>query len=831
MNQEVYTDCRVYRGQILYRGRVGNKRIQDKRRYEPYLFLEDEKGTYRTLQGRKVKKKDFRSISDAKQFIREHEELNGFKFYGFTNFEYTYIYDKFPGKIVFDKNNISIGSVDIECKAAKGFPDPKIADQEITLITLTKNNKAFMIGCKPYYPKDKNVEYFLCEDEEELLRTFLRIWQELDFDVISGWNIDGFDIPYLINRIINVLDEDEVRKLSPWGIIESREVPTKWGDTVQAFDIFGIASLDYIELYKKFSYKNQESYKLDYIAEVELGENKVDYSEYGTLDRLYELNFEMYADYNLKDAVLIDKLEKKLGFINIVLNMAYMMKCNFTDTFRTVKPWDVCIHAYLMDKGIVVPQHNRHLASRSLVGGFVKDINPGFYEWVASFDLKSSYPHQIISYNISPETLVKKINESIDFDTQDVSDVYSKYSKFAKENNLSMAGNLTFYSREKRGFFGEIMVDFFGQRSAYQQELAELEKEYETTKDERLKDKISSLDAMQLAIKIAINAFYGSLANSGSRWFSIDLAEAITTSGQVSVKWAMKIVNDYLNKMFKTNKDWVTGGDTDSIYLELKEVVKKLNSNNLEDQTNAIVKFCDVHLQKIIKDGFSELGELMNSYDPQIKMARENIANKVIWRAKKNYVMNVLDSKGIRYSEPKLKMTGLEAVKQIIPKVCRENMKEAIKIMMTKDEQSLIAYVAKFKKDFQKLPFNEVANPRGVNELTKYKDRDNIYKFKTPMHVRASLLYNHYILELGLDKKYPLIHDGNKMKFAYMKMPNPIKENVFAVIDTLPPELGLEEYIDYNTQFEKTFLNPVDSLASIMGWNTEEKASLESFFG
>lgn len=479
MIEEFYVDSRVYKGQILYRGIQNGRRIQEKIKYKPYLFLDtQEQSKYKTLDGKFVKKKIFDNISEARQFVRDHEDLSGFKYYGLTNYEYLYIYDNFPGTIKFDRKQISIVGLDIETHHEDGFPDPKLANQEITLITITKNGKAYMFGCKPYTPKTDNVVFYLCENEKTLLQKFLSVWCVLNIDIITGWHVAGFDIPYLINRIVNILGEDEAKLLSPWNIIEGKEINTKFGSTQQSFDIYGITILDYLDLYKKFSYKNQESFKLDHIAYVELGKQKIDYSEYGTLDRLHDLNWELYCDYNLLDAVLIDELDAKLGYINIVLTMAYLMKCNYQDTLKTVRPWDVCIHAYLMDKNIVIPQAPQYKNSRDLVGGAVKDVIPGMYEWMASFDIKSSYPHQIITLNISPETFVKKINETIDYENLNSFEIYEKHSQYAKDNNLSMAGNLTLYSKDKRGFFAEIMMDFFGKRQEALSKLDLLEKEY-----------------------------------------------------------------------------------------------------------------------------------------------------------------------------------------------------------------------------------------------------------------------------------------------------------------------------------------------------------------
>lgn len=356
------------------------------------------------------------------------------------------------------------------------------------------------------------------------------------------------------------------------------------------------------------------------------------------------------------------------------------------------------------------------------------------------------------------------------------------------------------------------------------EKLKQLKNQYE--------NEMSVLNGQQMVLKTAINSFYGAVANAGSRWNSIDLAEAITSSGQLSVKWAIDVINKYLNKTLKTqNVDYVIASDTDSAYIELKDLVKKLNITNKHKITDAIVKFCDIHLHKEIKNGFDDLAILMNAYDPQIKMARENIADRAIWTAKKHYVMNVLDSKGVRYDKPKLKMVGIEAIKSTIPMICKQKIKDGIQIIMEKDNTTLLSFIDEFRKEFRKLPFEEVAFPRGVNDLKKYTDRRTIYSKGVPLHVRGALLYNHYIDVYKLEKQYNKIQDGSKTKYSYLLVPNPIKENVISSPDILPKEFNLDKYIDYNTNFDKSFLAPLDSLCSVIGWKTDNSASLEGLFG
>lgn len=839
-----YTDCQILSGQVAVRGYRNGQRFQDRSNYEPYIFLPGQgPSPYKTLDNRPVVKKDFSSVSTARQFLRDHKDIDGFDYYGMTNFEYLYINDEFSGEIDYVKKDITILSIDIELYIGDGFPVIAEAKEEITAVTISnqKTGKVYCLGTKYYKPKLDNVTYILCENERELLKRLIQLWVELDPDIITGWNVEKFDIPYIINRITNVLGEDAPKKLSPWRRLEMREVPSQWGQPQQVWDIVGVATLDYMDLYKKFSYKNQESYKLDHIAFVELGEKKLDYSEYRGLNDLYDRNPELYYDYNIHDSLLVDRLEMRLGFINIVISMAYLYKCNYNDTLATVKPWDVCIHHFLLKDGYVIPQYKRSMSTRGLVGGYVKDIIPRKHKWVVSFDIKSSYPHQIMQYNISPETYIRKLGRDIvngSCDANDLiedlihNDLLSQYRSTIEANDLSVAGNLTCYARDRKGFMPEIMEQFFGKRAEYSALLKKSKKEYDETKNEALQDEISRYNAIQLALKIAINSFYGSIANEYCRWFSIDFAEAITMSGQLAVRWVENRINVYLNKLLKTDKfDYIIAIDTDSNYIVLDKLVDKLGITDREKIIAALEKFCNEHLQEAIKRAFEDLATYMNAYENRIRMAREVISSSAIWTAKKHYILNLDNYDGKTLTPPELKMVGVEAVKSSIPMLCKKTIKEAFEVILSKDEDALIEYVDNFREEFKQKPFIEVASPSSVNGIKKYSNAAMIYNKGTPIHVRASLLYNHLIRKNNLESKYPLISDGDKIKYCYLKLPNPINENIIATpTDGLPEEFGLTQFVDYTTQFEKTFINPVKSITDVIDWKLEKVSTLASFF-
>jgi DNA polymerase elongation subunit (family B) len=356
----------------------------------------------------------------------------------------------------------------------------------------------------------------------------------------------------------------------------------------------------------------------------------------------------------------------------------------------------------------------------------------------------------------------------------------------------------------------------------------------------QLEKDISKYKNLQLAKKVQLNSAYGALGNQYFRFFDVRMAESITLSGQLSIRWIEARVNEYLNKLLKTEgEDYVIASDTDSLYITFDRLVKQVFAKgdgvqNLD--TDRVVKFLDDVAQKkiepFIDKSYQDLADLMNAYDQKMFMKREAIADKGIWTAKKRYALNVYDNEGVRYTEPKLKVMGLEIVKSSTPQSCREALKSAVKLIMSSDETTVQKYVADFREQFKSLPFEEVAFPRGVTDLTKYTTNGDELEFikSTPIHVRGSLLYNHLLKQHKLEKRYESIKDGEKIKFCYLKTPNPVRQNVLSIMSSLPKEFGLSEYIDYDTQFNKAFLEPISAILSAIGWSAEKKATLEGFF-
>jgi DNA polymerase elongation subunit (family B) len=829
---DFYTSVFQRGDKIYVRGFKNGKRSKFIENYHPYMFIQKQGGKYRTLDNKPVEKMQFDSISDAKDFIGRYEDVSNMEIYGLNAFTYVYIFDAFKGEINYDPKTIRIGNIDIEVAADEGFPNIQKADKEITAIALRFQGTNYVFGCGHFISNDPNTSYLRCKNEYDLLAKFLLAWQHLDMDIVTGWNVEFFDMPYLVNRIKSLLGMSEAKKLSPWGILNERMVEFK-GKENQSYEPVGITVLDYYQLYRKFTFGNQESYKLDYISQIELGEKKVDYSEYGNLLELYKKDYQKFIEYNIQDVVLVEKLDDKLKFLEQVMALAYDAKVNYSDTMTTVRSWDVIIHNYLLEQNIVIPQFKKQPDNEALVGGHVKEPKIGLSKWVVSFDLNSLYPHLIMQYNISPETFVGKLDDMPSID--DLLDLkYPFGSPYRSAAGVAYAANGCYYTREKQGFLPALMEKMYNSRSEYKKLMIEAKKRYEETKNPEDAKLVARYHNMQLAKKIQLNSAYGALGNQYFRWFNHNHAEAITMSGQLSIRWIEKKMNQFMNKVLNTTDiDYVIASDTDSIYVTMEELVKHLKIDDDHFIVGAIDAFCELKIQPYMDQCYQELADMMNAYQQKMKMKRETIANKGIWRGKKMYILNAWNVEGVQYDKPKLKLSGIEAVRSSTPHACRENIKKAFGIIMNGDQNELIQFIEEFKAKFMTLPFEDVAFPRGVKGLDAdpkgYADAATIYVKGTPIHVKGALLFNHLLKEKNINH-IPPIQNGDKIRFAYLKFPNPINDTVIATPDEMPDELGLDKYIDRELQFNKSFLEPVKSITSVIGWNAEHISTLEDFF-
>jgi DNA polymerase elongation subunit (family B) len=819
---------------FLVRGYENGKHFMTREKFSPTLFVPSKKPTkYTTLQGEYVEPIQPGSVRDCREFIKKYTDVQNFKIYGNDKYIYQYISDKYPeNEIKFDIDKIKLTTIDIEVASENGFPDVENAAEEILLITLqdynTKQIRTW--GQGKFNNNQSNVSYRAFSDEYSLLNDFIHWWMMEDNtpEVVTGWNSELYDIPYLVRRLDRILGEKLMKRMSPWGLVTEDEVYIS-GRKHISYDIGGISQLDYIKLYKKFTYKTQESYRLDYIAEVELGQKKLDHSEFDTFKDFYTKGWQKFVEYNIIDVELVDRLEDKMKLIELALTMAYDGKVNYEDVFSQVRMWDTIIYNYLKKRNIAIPPKEKTDKDSKYAGAYVKEPIPGKYDWVVNFDLNSLYPHLIMQFNVSPETLVEERHPSVTVDK-----ILNQELTFEMYKDYAVCPNGAMYRKDIRGFLPELMEKMYNDRVIFKEKMIAAKKQYEKKKTKELEKEIARCNNIQMAKKISLNSAYGACGNQYFRYFKLANAEAITLSGQVAIRWIESKMNSYLNKILKTKDvDYVIASDTDSIYLHMGPLVETVYKGR-EKTTEGIVTFLDkvakVELEKYIESCYQELAEYVNAYDQKMQMKRENIADRGIWTAKKRYILNVWDSEGVRYTEPKLKMMGIEAVKSSTPAPCRQMIKDALKLMMSGTEDEVIDFIDNCRQKFKSLPPEEIAFPRTASDVRKYYSPSNIYASKTPIHIRGALLFNHYIKEKKLTNKYSLINNGEKVKYIFLKKPNIIQENVISFISDFPKELNLDKYIDYELQFEKSFVDPLQSILDSIGWEVEKTVNLDSFF-
>ena len=827
-----YTNVQLIGNQFLVRGVENGKRFENRDEFFPTLFVKTKRDSkYRTLGGEAVEPINPGTVRDCRDFYKKYDEIDGFEIYGNDRYIYQYISEKYPeDEIKFDISKIKLVTLDIEVASEEGFPDVESCSEEILAITIQDYTTKEIVtwGVKPFNNKQSNVTYHYCPSEYELLSHFINYWMVDVPDVITGWNIELYDIPYICKRLNRILGEKLMKRFSPWGLVTEGETYIK-GRKHTSFDVGGVTQLDYLNLYKKFTYKAQESYRLDYIAEVELGQKKLDHSEFDTFKDFYTQGWQKFIEYNIVDVELVDRLEDKMKLIELALTMAYDAKVNYVDVFYQVRMWDNIIYNYLKKRNIVIPPKNKSQKNEKYAGAYVKEPIPGKYDWVVSFDLNSLYPHLIMQYNISPETLLDEKHP-----TATVDRILKNEINFEMYKDYAVCANGAMFRKDIRGFLPELMERMYQDRVIFKKKMIEAKKEYEKTKSKELVKEIARCNNIQMAKKISLNSAYGAIGNQYFRYYKLENAEAITLSGQVSIRWIEDKMNRHLNKILKTeNIDYVIASDTDSIYLNLGPLVERVYEGR-EKTTEGIVSFldkiCQMEFEKYIESSYQELADYVNAYDQKMQMKRENIADRGIWTAKKRYILNVWDSEGVRYEEPKLKMMGIEAVKSSTPAPCRKMIKDALKLMMSGTEDEVIDFIENARKKFKSLPPEQIAFPRSASDVVKYKSSSNIYIKGTPIHIRGALLFNHYIKQNKLTNKYSLIQNGEKVKFIYLKKPNSIHENIISFIQEFPKELSLDKYIDYELQFEKAFLEPLKAILDSIGWNVEKTSTLESFF-
>lgn len=861
----------------------------------------------RTFKGSRAQVERYhRQIIASQKFIQEH--LPG-----------SYINSSIiEGQQIWERPNDAndLGEVIVNMNAA--FPVSLIQCQDINKneyhvfgLPCVKDRSKFKYNEEDEEIGGLKVIYHEFEREQDLLKAFLEYWSSREFDGWTGWNIEQFDSPYLVERIMQVLGESYVNMLSPWGIVKPRYIKDKKGK-VTSYDFVGIEMLDMQQIYKKHTYTTRERYSLDWIAYCELGEKKMDYSEAKSLNTLYFDDYAKYCRYGIKDVKLVYRLELKLRLIQLMFVLAYKSKSNYRDGLGTVAPWLALCYYKLYGKGIV-PQVKRVWdGPTDFEGAYVMEVTPGRFKWIFSKDLNSLYPHIIQQYNLGPETIVndkhkrREIIESmvgeLDAAARDMTtpmNMKARYRKLAdrlklaiderlhvvdeligvgkfefktlKEHNVSFTPNVQFFSNDKMSFLSEIMREIYSERKVekatglrYEQYAAwckeMLDKTFQEKSavnsrffdqawydehkgmiDEHLKqaavmweDKGVIQDVLQQGLKILMNAGYGAIGNVWFKeYFDLRIAEAITTAGQLINKWNKKFTDRYLNKEFGTaGLDYVIAGDTDSNYITIERLV--LREWPEEKDPHVIVD----HIDKWVRDVYSpmvkqwcqDLCDTMNGYEQRMVWEREVIASDAIWRAKKMYCMAVYDSEGIKYEKPKIKFKGLEARKSTTPEWCRTRLAKCYETLLLGTEQDIQNQISDFKKEYMELDVSEVARASGVSDIEKAVDSSGAFVSGAHYAAKACVSYNR-LVDANPDLGLSYIESGDKVSIVLLKDNNPIGQKYLAFPDYLPSELDLHKWVDYQSLFTASFIDPIQSLLTVCGWNWKKRVNLLAMMG
>lgn len=832
--------------------------------YKPKLYIGSNEPNckYTNLAGDTLKEVEFSSIKAA----RDYGDSANIPVFGYPRWEYACIDELYPEEeISYKFEDLKILYLDIEVNSDTHYSSVAKPDQEVILIQLLYRDKCYVLGTKFYESYDESIVYIQCKDEVDMLKKFVKLFRKIDPDIITGWHTAGYDIPYLKVRFDALEMEDTFKRLSPFNMIsESEEVV--FGKPQLRIEIMGVQHLDYIHLMKKFDTKKYENYKLDTVAQEILGKNKVSYP--GSLAELYVTNFEEFVRYGIVDTQLVKEIEDKKNLIQLVVMVAYMDKVNFIDTFSQVRMWDNKFMVYLKHhKNVQVP----YMIAREsddfveeegkFEGAYVFEPIPGKYNWVMSDDVQSLYPSIMIACNASPETYRGNHDKKVEFFLAD----QPEYEKYLLTNNLTSLANGSVFTREHRGFIPEVIDTVFRMRveakdkmNAAKGVVAHIEKElskhgscpeYAGMSDDELKGLIAENEVIasinkvrQNALKVKINSAYGAIGNPYFRFYQRDIAEGVTLTGQT----LLKTVSPQLNKFFSqfehpTSESRVVYGDTDSLYYTLDSVVAKYvpAGTSVEKTVEFLDRFHKSKIKDLISQHTLDLQKKLNVFEYRLKFVRDVIADTGIFIKKKKYILQVWDSEGTRYSSPDLKMMGIEAVKSSTPKYCRDKIKESIKLILNTDNDGLIRFLEATEREFMELPVDKIAFPRGISDIEKYtiesesnvifNDDDDMSieaKKGCPMHVKAAIHHNKILIDKGLDTKIPLITNGDKIKFVYLKFPNPIRNNAIAFDDELPEQFGLHRYVDYYTQYQKSLIDPIKAITDIIDWNTERSNAL-----
>jgi len=824
------------------------ERITVSRTYYPYLYIEtsgqhDEISLYNT----KLKKKTFSSSKERRIFSEKDE--NKRIYHNFTCSQ-QFLIDEFSSEIDnpdFVKHPLKIFYLDIETYSPDEFPEPSLAKAPVNMITIYDNlsEKFHSFGLGEYDSHD-NIIYHNCKTEIVLLERFLDFFQKDYPDIVTTWNGEVFDIPYLVNRIGRVLGDDQAKKLSPYNNIISKEIFTKFGKKAEKFYIEGIANLDYMNVYKKFCPVQRESYSLGSITSLELGESKIEYEE-SNLSSLADKNWKQFVDYNIQDVNLLVKLEEKLHYLNIIRSLSHVGLTNLETAMSTISivAGAVAIQAK-KNKKIIPTFPHKEDDGVTIEGAFVSEPQRGFHDAVISFDANSLYPNLIRTCNMSPETKVgnleklddKTILHHVNGKKYTLTD--EKLKVLMEKENLAVTKIGTLFSQKETGLVPQIIEENYKKRVDIKKELKKIKKELvnseKNSKDyKQQKTRESILNNKQYALKILMNSIYGAFANNFFFLRDRDVARSITITGQSVIKKGSQIIEEFFVKngiekeSLEKNSPMVYG-DTDSCHVSVQRLLEKNNIKLLKkDKTlNSDAEKVIDNLEKYINEQITVWAKKeLNSSSPKIEFKRESICDVAIYIQKKRYVLHVIDEEGV--SCDKTKYTGIEVVRSTMTKQVKEFNKKIIETMIqTRDPSQTNIILEKIYEDFQTKDENNLSFVVGIKNYEKYSDLCNELSTVKgmPVHVKAAYYYNYFLKKQSLIKKHETITSGDKIQYYYVQQPNQFAISVMAFKNRLPDEIKDLFPMDKEKQFEKLVLETMRKIFEPVGWEIREPGKM-----
>jgi DNA polymerase elongation subunit (family B) len=806
--------------------------------YKPYLYIETNgTGDAISIFNTKLRKKSFSTQFDRLKFLKESGETRVFENLNiYQQFLIDSFYEEYE-KTDFSKNPLKICYLDIEVYSPdNSFPHPDQANAPINVITIYDSlaGEFHTWGMKPYTPKDDNVRYYHCSSEKQLLGKFLNYIEKDHPDVLSGWNSKFFDIPYLINRIKKVCSESRIKKLSPTKNVYDRKAFDKFGKEAIIWIIDGVSSIDYIDVYKKFSLSPRENYKLDTIAFVELGEQKVDYGS-GNLSDLADENWETFVDYNIQDVRLLVKLEESLKYLELLRSLSTTGLTTMESALGSIGVITGAAAIRARHRNQKIPTFIRDPKKVSKnEGAFVKEPESGIHKNLVSFDANSLYPNTMITLNISPETkLGNLIEEDEDGITlKDINDNIHKisreaFSKLVSKEKIAISKANVLFTQKKKGLFPEIIDIYYKQRVEARKKLNKIKRELVDTPEgsnkESLKAQAKLLDIKQMTQKIFLNSIYGAF---GNKYFSLgddDLARSITLTGQAIINQGSDILTKYVESITgkKPTREVIRYIDTDSLFFSFDEILESKEmmfseKGKISKEMYDLINEAEKHLnEEITKWG----NEQLNSADCRLVFKREKACDVGMLLKKKHYILHILDDEGMKCN--KFKYTGVDVVKSTMPKKVKPFVKNiAETLLTTMNNQKTNEVVTKAYDEFLKLPLEEIATIVGIKNYEKYAN--SCHEFHTikgmPNHVKSAYFYNILLEKLGIEKKYEKIRSGDKIKVFYVKKPNKYNIDSIAFKYYYPEEFKVIFDMDYEKMFDKIIFAPVQKFFDAVDW-------------